>query len=32
MSAAAGIFNVVLILLVVMVYLRLIKWKEVTQA
>jgi multiple sugar transport system permease protein len=32
MSAAAGIFNVVLILLVVLVYLRLIKWKEVTQA
>ena len=32
MSAAAGIFNVILILLVVMVYLRLIKWKEVTQA
>jgi ABC-type sugar transport system permease subunit len=32
MSAAAGIFNVALILLVVMVYLRLIKWKEVTQA
>jgi ABC-type sugar transport system permease subunit len=32
MSAAAGIFNVVLILLVVMVYLRLIKWKEVTQS
>jgi multiple sugar transport system permease protein len=31
MSAAAGIFNVLLILLVVMVYLRLIKWKEVTQ-
>ncbi|HST85107.1 MAG TPA: sugar ABC transporter permease [Kineosporiaceae bacterium] len=31
MSAAAGIFNVALILLVVMVYLRLIKWKEVTQ-
>jgi ABC-type sugar transport system permease subunit len=31
MSAAAGVFNVVLILLVVMVYLRLIKWKEVTQ-
>lgn len=32
MSAAAGIFNVFLILLVVLVYLRLIKWKEVTQA
>jgi multiple sugar transport system permease protein len=32
MSAAAGIFNVLLILLVVMVYLRLIKWKEVTQS
>jgi len=31
MSAAAGIFNVMLILVVVMVYLRLIKWKEVTQ-
>jgi ABC-type sugar transport system permease subunit len=31
MSAAAGIFNVLLILLVVMVYLRLINWKEVTQ-
>jgi multiple sugar transport system permease protein len=32
MSAAAGVFNVLLILLVVMIYLRLIKWKEVTQA
>jgi multiple sugar transport system permease protein len=32
MSAAAGIFNVVLILLVVMVYLRLIKWQEVTRS
>jgi multiple sugar transport system permease protein len=32
MSAAAGIFNVVLIMLVVLVYLRLIKWKEVTQS
>jgi multiple sugar transport system permease protein len=32
MSAAAGIFNVLLILLVVMVYLRLINWKGVTQS
>jgi multiple sugar transport system permease protein len=32
MSAAAGIFNVILILLVVLVYLRLIKWREVTQS
>ncbi len=32
MSAAAGIFNVVLILIVVMIYLRVINWKEVTQA
>ena len=32
MSAAAAIFNVFLILLVVMVYLRLINWREVTQA
>jgi ABC-type sugar transport system permease subunit len=32
MSAAAGIFNVILIMLVVLVYLRLIKWKEVTQS
>jgi ABC-type sugar transport system permease subunit len=30
MSAAAGVFNVVLILVVVAVYLRLINWKEAT--
>jgi multiple sugar transport system permease protein len=30
MSAAAGIFNVVLILLVVVVYLKVIKWQEET--
>jgi multiple sugar transport system permease protein len=28
MSAAAGVFNVLLILLVVMVYLRLVRWQE----
>ncbi|UQX88123.1 sugar ABC transporter permease [Jatrophihabitans telluris] len=28
MSAAAGVFNVLLILVVVMVYLRLVKWQE----
>jgi hypothetical protein len=28
MSAAAGIFNVVLILAVVVVYLRTVKWQE----
>ena len=32
MSAAAGIFNVVLILIVVMIYLRLINWKEAIQS
>ncbi len=31
MSAAAGIFNVLLIVAVVMVYLRLINWKEATR-
>jgi ABC-type sugar transport system permease subunit len=28
MSAAAGIFNVALILVVVLVYLRLVNWQE----
>jgi ABC-type sugar transport system permease subunit len=28
MSAAAGIFNVLLILIVVVVYLRTLKWQE----
>jgi ABC-type sugar transport system permease subunit len=32
MSAAAGVFNVALILVVVMIYLRVIKWKDVTSA
>jgi multiple sugar transport system permease protein len=32
MSAAAGIVNVALILVVVLVYLRLINWKEATQS
>jgi multiple sugar transport system permease protein len=31
MSAAAGVFNVVLILVVVLVYLRVINWKEATE-
>jgi multiple sugar transport system permease protein len=31
MSAAAGIFNVVLILVVVLVYLRVINWREATE-
>jgi ABC-type sugar transport system permease subunit len=31
MSAAAGIFNVLLILVVVLVYLRVINWREATQ-
>ena len=30
MSAAAGIFNVLLILVVVMVYLRVTSWREET--
>jgi hypothetical protein len=30
MSAAAGVFNVVLILAVVMVYLRFTRWREET--
>jgi multiple sugar transport system permease protein len=30
MSAAAGVFNVVLILIVVLVYLRVVRWKEST--
>ena len=28
MSAAAGVFNVLLILVVVMVYLRVVSWQE----
>jgi ABC-type sugar transport system permease subunit len=28
MSAASGIFNVLLILVVVMVYLKVVKWQE----
>jgi ABC-type sugar transport system permease subunit len=32
MSAAAGVFNVLLILVVVMIYLRVIKWKDVVQS
>jgi ABC-type sugar transport system permease subunit len=32
MSAAAGVFNVVLILIVVVFYLRLVKWREEDQA
>ncbi len=28
MSAAAGVFNVALILIVVLVYLRVVRWKE----
>ena len=31
MSAAAGIFNVLLIVVVVLIYLRVINWKEATQ-
>jgi hypothetical protein len=30
MSAAAGVFNVLLILVVVMVYLRFTRWREET--
>ncbi|GLY31279.1 sugar ABC transporter permease [Kineosporia sp. NBRC 101731] len=32
MSAAMGVINVLLILVVVMIYLRIIRWREVTQA
>ena len=28
MSAAAGIFNVLLILIVIVIYLRILKWQE----
>jgi hypothetical protein len=28
MSAAAGVFNVVLILIVIVIYLRALKWQE----